>query len=328
MTLKNYTCDCHCDSVLNVVRGEGETLLNEYNVSREGPFLQLFAAWTENGSGLCDSRASSFTGIDPKDVFALAVKMVKTVMEKAPAENMTLCVTKNDVRGAVKAGKNIAMAAMEGCGCVDSLEKLHMLRELGVRFATLTWNPSNILASGCSSSGTPDDKGLTEYGREFVKECGKLGIAVDLSHASVKTMRDVLEEDSCAVFASHSNFRSVCDHVRNLPDDVAEEIVRRGGFIGLNTYLPFVAGGISYGEYDAEMIFPHIYYAAEKGWLGALGFGFDIDGVEAYARNVPLDRSIHDTYARIIREKSGLDEKTQIAIRGGNFLEFVGRKLG
>ena len=123
---------------MNVVRGEGETLLNEYNVSREGPFLQLFAAWTENGSGLCDSRASSFTGIDPKDVFALAVKMVKTVMEKAPAENMTLCVTKNDVRGAVKAGKNIAMAAMEGCGCVDSLEKLHMLRELGVRFATLT----------------------------------------------------------------------------------------------------------------------------------------------------------------------------------------------
>lgn len=325
--IMNYTCDCHCDSVLNVVRGDGGTLVNEYNVSREGPFLQLFATWTENGSGLCDRRASEFTGIEPSDIFKLAVKMVETVREKAPFENMTFCESTAEVLKASSQGRNIAMASMEGCGCVDTLEKLHYLRKLGVRFATLTWNPSNILASGCSATGTSEDRGLTDYGREFIKECGKLGIAVDLSHASDKTMRDVLEEDCCAVFASHSNFREVCDHVRNLPPDVAEEIVNRGGFIGLNTYLPFVIEDVPFELYDAEMILHHVYYAADNGWLGSLGFGFDIDGVEAYARNVPLDRSIHDTYMKILSENSCLHEDTLRAIRGGNFFDFLERKI-
>ena len=318
----DFVCDCHNDSILRIGCGEYGSLISPYNVSSKHRFLQIFAIFNENGSGLCEEGVAENFGIDQKDLYGAVLRFCD-IYADTKYGSFTRCLSYDDVGKAALKGENCGMLAVEGAGMVDTLEKLHALHEKQVRFITLTWNFSNCIASGCAVTGTDNDKGLTDYGREFVKECGRLGIAVDLSHASVNTMRDVLETAEGPVFATHSNFRAVCDHVRNLPDDVAEGIVEKGGFIGLNTYLPFVRSGIGFDQYDPEMLFDHIDHAIKKGFDKNLGFGFDIDGVEAYAKGITFDRSIHDQYLglKVFNEK--YDAETVYGIRCGNFLRFL-----
>jgi len=135
-------------------------------------------------------------------------------------------------------------------------------------YVSLTWNGENRCGGGAGA-----DKGLTEDGRAILEALDRR-VALDLSHASDRLAYDMAEHSSRLLIASHSNFRSVMNASRNLPDDLAQEIVKRDGVIGLNVIKPFIGN-------SKDSFFDHIDYALSHGWEGALSFGADFYSMES-----------------------------------------------
>ncbi|GAB3267575.1 dipeptidase [Sinomonas notoginsengisoli] len=144
------------------------------------------------------------------------------------------------VRAAVGRGRIASLMGAEGGHSIaGSLGVLRMLARLGVRYMTLTHNDDVPWA--CSATGAAmergEDTGLTEFGREVVAEMNRVGMLVDLSHVSPRTMVDALEATHEPVVFSHSSARAVCDHPRNVPDHVLEHLPGNGGIL-MVTFVP------------------------------------------------------------------------------------------
>jgi len=153
------------------------------------------------------------------------------------------------IRAAKKAGKIAVLIGIEGGHAIeDSLAALASYRRLGVRYMTLTHTNSNDWADSSGSFFTlsPDAPktdvhgGLTPFGREVVLEMNRLGILVDISHVSDKTLADALEVSKAPVFASHSSCRALADMPRNLTDDQIRAIAAKGGVVMINFSSTFV----------------------------------------------------------------------------------------
>jgi membrane dipeptidase len=154
-------------------------------------------------------------------------------------DRIELARTAADVRRITGDGRLAALLALEG-GAVfnDDLAQLRALHRLGVMSVTLTHSASTTWAD--SSTDTPRWRGLNEFGRQVVRELNRLGIVVDVTHVSDDTVLDVLEVSRAPIIASHSNARTLCDHPRNLTDDLVRAIAGAGGVIGVNFYPPFL----------------------------------------------------------------------------------------
>ena len=120
----------------------------------------------------------------------------------------------------------------------DSLFALRDFYRLGVRYMTLTHNNTNNWAD--AHRDEPRNNGLSPFGKEVVKEMNRLGMLVDISHVSVKTMSDVLDVSTAPIIASHSSARGVNDHTRNVPDDILKRVAKNGGVIMINFYPAFL----------------------------------------------------------------------------------------
>lgn len=127
------------------------------------------------------------------------------------------------------------MGAEGGHSIANSLGTLRGLYELGVRYMTLTHNDNVAWAD--SATDEPGVGGLSEFGREVVREMNRLGMLVDLSHVAATTMRHALDASVAPVIFSHSSSRAVCDHPRNIPDDVLERLPVNGG-MAMVTFVP------------------------------------------------------------------------------------------
>jgi len=140
------------------------------------------------------------------------------------------------VRRVMATGRVASLLGAEGghsIGC--SLGTLRALYELGVRYLTLTHNANLPWAD--SATDKPSAGGLTAFGREVVREMQRLGMLVDLSHVAATTMRDALDVAEAPVIFSHSSSRAVCDHPRNVPDEVLARLARNGGLCMI-TFVP------------------------------------------------------------------------------------------
>ncbi|MDQ3179953.1 MAG: dipeptidase, partial [Acidobacteriota bacterium] len=139
-------------------------------------------------------------------------------VEKYPNQLM-LCTTAAQIRQAKKQNKICALMGIEGGHAIeDSLFALRDFYRLGVRYMTLTHNNTNNWAD--AHRDEPRNNGLSLFGKEVVREMNRLGMLVDISHVSVKTMSDVLDVSTAPIIASHSSARGVADHTRNVPDDI------------------------------------------------------------------------------------------------------------
>ena len=148
------------------------------------------------------------------------------------------------------------------------LEDLYLI---GFRMVSLTWNEQNSLAGSCQTGG-----GLTDIGREFVKEAQRLGMIVDVSHLSDEAFWDIMEMTEAPIVASHSNSRAICDVSRNLTDDMFRHLCKSGGVAGLNQYSKFV------GEKpDLDTVCDHVLHFLEMDPDGEhIALGADLDGCE------------------------------------------------
>jgi membrane dipeptidase len=167
------------------------------------------------------------------------IDAVKQLAAKYP-ERLVIARTAADVRRAAAAKKVCGILCIEGGHAIE--EDLGLLRtffELGVRYMTLTWNNSLSWAEAARDPGKV--KGLTDFGRDVVREMNRLGMLVDLSHVHENTFYDAIAVANTPVIASHSCARALCDHVRNLKDDQLRALAKNGGVVGVNFYSGFLS---------------------------------------------------------------------------------------
>jgi membrane dipeptidase len=163
------------------------------------------------------------------------IDLARRMIAAYPAA-LELALTAADVERIFAAGRLASLLGAEGGHCIaSSLGVLRMLYELGVRYMTLTHNVNVGWAD--SATDTPAAGGLTDFGRDVVREMQRLGMLVDLSHISVSTMNDALDLAQAPVIFSHSSARALCDSPRNVPDEVLERLRVNGG-VCMVTFVP------------------------------------------------------------------------------------------
>ena len=163
------------------------------------------------------------------------IDCVRQLIDRYPAD-LRRALTAADMEAARAEGRIASLMGAEGGHSIaGSLGTLRGLYELGVRYMTLTHNDNVPWAD--SATDEPGVGGLSDFGREVVREMNRLGMLVDLSHVAATTMRDALDATSAPVIFSHSSSRAVCDHPRNIPDDVLERLPANGG-VAMVTFVP------------------------------------------------------------------------------------------
>ncbi|MDT0415396.1 dipeptidase [Streptomyces sp. DSM 41982] len=151
-------------------------------------------------------------------------------------ERLAEARTADDMEAARASGRIASLKGAEGGHSIaNSLGTLRAFHALGVRYMTLTHNSNTDWAD--SATDEPAHDGLTRFGVEVVREMNRLGMLVDLSHVAPATMRAALDASEAPVIFSHSSSLAVCDHVRNIPDDVLERLPANGG-IAMATFVP------------------------------------------------------------------------------------------
>jgi membrane dipeptidase len=154
-------------------------------------------------------------------------------------EAIELARTAADVRRIHSCGRIAALLAIEGAHTLeDEPRALDVFYRLGVRLMTITWTNSNEFAGSSGDAGR--DRGLSESGRALVARMNRLGMLVDVSHASDPAFRDVLAVSKAPVIASHSSCRALCDVPRNLSDEMIRDLARAGGVMHINFYPAFL----------------------------------------------------------------------------------------
>lgn len=195
-----------------------------------GLTAEFFSIYVDNDfvkKGLATTRAMDL------------IDVVYRAVERNPNE-LVMATSAEDIRRAKKQGKIAALMGIEnGAAINNSLKTLRDFYRLGVRYMTLTHNFNNDWADS-SRDTQPRHNGLNDFGREVVKEMNRLGMMVDVSHVSDKTMSDVLDVAKSPVIASHSSARALSNHPRNIPDDLLRRIARNGGVVMVNFYPVFI----------------------------------------------------------------------------------------
>jgi len=175
---------------------------------------------------------------------------MQTVFDKYP-DQIELATSASDVERIIKQKKIAVVLTVEGGHQIASdLAVLRMYRRLGIRSMTLTHFRNTDWAD--SSTDNPAHNGLTEFGKEVVREMNRIGMIIDVSHVSDKTFYDVLEVTNKPVIASHSSCRALCDVSRNMSDDMLRALARNGGVVGINFGARFL------NPKDAQGLKPNI----------------------------------------------------------------------
>jgi membrane dipeptidase len=166
------------------------------------------------------------------------IDSVYRAIERHPRDLM-LATSAADIRRAKQQGKIAALMGIEGGHAIeDSLPTLREFYRLGVRYMTLTWNNTNNWAD--SNRGPATHHGLSDFGKEVVREMNRLGMLVDISHVSDETMNAALDVSKAPIIASHSSARALSNVPRNIPDDILRRIAKNGGVVQVNFYSLFV----------------------------------------------------------------------------------------
>lgn len=264
--------------------------------------------------------------------------------------------TADGIERAFEQGRIAALLGLEGGHTLNnSLAVLRMYHRLGARYLTLTHWQSHDWADAATDAARHG--GLSEFGSEVVREMNRLGMLVDLSHASAKTMHDVLDVSKAPVIFSHSSADGVTEHPRNVPDDVLDRVPNNGGIVMVTFVRGYVAE--TFKQWDArlkgeqarlERLYPgdpeqveteleawknenpesraslsdvadHIDYIRERIGVEHIGIGGDYDGISRGPEGLEDVSTYPNLFAELIRR--GYSEEELAAIAGGNLLRVL-----
>lgn len=241
------------------------------------------------------------------------IDVVKRMVQYYPAA-FRLATTAGDIVAAQASGHVASLIGVEGGHQIDdSFATLRMFFELGVRYMTLTHVCNTRWAD--SSAEAPTWDGINARGRAFVAEMNRIGMMVDLSHVSPATMHDVLDTVTAPVIFSHSSARALCDHPRNVPDDVLQRMAANGGVVMANFYPRFISCS---ENATLSQVADHIDHLIEVAGADHVGYGSDFDGIEV----VPAGLEDVSTFPALTAEllRRGHSRAVAEKVMGGNLL--------
>jgi membrane dipeptidase len=283
------------------------------------------------------------------------IELVKQMIDRYP-ETFAIARNVDDIERIHKEGKIASLIGVEGGHSIEeSIPVLEKLFSLGARYMTLTHSDSLSWAD----SGTDEarNNGLAPFGKQVVRKMNELGMMVDLSHVSPKTMHDALDVSEAPVIFSHSSAYAVCGHPRNVPDDVLKRLKEKDGVVMVNFYSGFVVPSAAktglasytvkrdlkkkYGDdkdrINAEMkrwrdqnkvprgtihdLLDHIDHIAKVAGPQHVGIGSDFDGVERLPAQLE-DVSCYPYITQGLIDRGYTDEQIK-DILGGNLLRVM-----
>lgn len=264
----------------------------------------------------CDSNAK-----DAARLHLEQVDTIKRLVESYPNE-MVFVTSSSELKAAFRQKKIASMIGLESGHAIDSsLAMLRIFYYLGTRYMTLThncdvpWATNNLVDKyeNASSLG-----GLTKFGRTVIQEMNRLGMMVDLSHVSYATMIDALNETKAPVIFSHSSVFSICNHTRNVRDDVLLKLKENKGIVMINFANGFVNCNSTNSKTDVENVAEHFTYVKNLIGVDYLGIGADYDGVEFTPEGLE-DVSKYPNLVVSLLEKGWTDSEI-IKIMGANLV--------
>jgi membrane dipeptidase len=246
--------DTHDDTTQRFLDGKFELGPRDANGSIDIPRMKegnldaiFFSIWIP----------SKITGPEAVNRAMTQIDAVREQVAKHP-KDLTLATTAADIRRAHKQGKIAALLGVEGGHMINSdLGVLRKYAALGVRYMTLTHSGNDEWAD--SSTDKAVHNGLSDFGKDVVREMNRLGMMVDISHVSDKTFYDALEVSKAPLIASHSSCRAICDAARNMTDQMIKDLGAKGGVIQINYHVGFLSQEFR----DAEKANPEIEKAIQ-----------------------------------------------------------------
>ncbi len=288
---------------------------------------------------------------------------MQSVLDRYP-DQIELATTASDIERIIKSNKIAAVLTIEGGHQIaDDLAVLRMYHQLGIRSMTLTHFRNTDWAD--SSTDKPEHNGLTDFGKDVVREMNRTGMIVDISHVSDKTFYDVLQVTTKPVIASHSSCRALTDIPRNMTDDMLRAIAHNGGVVGINFGAAFlnqkdayrfnvslakVSGtdpnlvGKALDEFAAKNYFErdwqhaptgtatvedvaaHIDHVVKVAGIDHVGIGSDWDGIDSLPKGLEDVSKMSALTAALL--KRGYSEADIRKILGENFLRVTWEVVG
>ncbi|MEM7216986.1 MAG: dipeptidase [Pseudomonadota bacterium] len=187
---------------------------------------------------------------------ALCLQMIDAVLAsiEANAADVGLALTPEDAYELEKAGKRAVYLAIEnGYPIGSDLANLSLYFDKGVRYITLVHSSNNDLADSATDDKGPEHDGVSALGEDVITEMNRLGIMIDVSHASDAVFYDAIEVSRAPILATHSNARAVTDHKRNMSDDMLRKIAANGGVVQLTMLSDYLRTAPDNPERDAAL---------------------------------------------------------------------------
>ena len=265
--------DLHCDTALALLGHDDRPQRNlrrndcHIDLERAGKlvgYCQCFACFTT-------PFMEKWMNVSPVTVFERELEIIRSSLQEN-ADVIRQAFSAQDVEKNLKQGMMSAILTIEGpAGFGFDPAKLEELYQVGFRITSLGWNEQNPLAGSHVTGG-----GLTDLGRVYVEEAQRLGMIIDVSHISDEAFWDIMDMTQAPVIATHSNSRAVCNHSRNLTDDMFLAICRTGGVAGFNQCDAFVGTSP-----DMDTSCDHFLHLMELDPDGKhIALGADLDGCD------------------------------------------------
>jgi len=244
--------------VLDLHDDTTQMILDEgYNLAERHDYGQVDIPRMRQGgvSGLFLSIWTDSDRFTPTESIRRTLEQIDAVRREIArhAAQVELAETADEILAAKKRGRIALLMGVEGGHAIDSdLAVLRSYFDLGVRYMTLTHTNNTPWAD--SSGHTPEHNGLTDFGKQVVREMNRLGMMVDISHVSDKTFFDALAASTAPIIASHSSCRALADVPRNMTDDMLRALAQKGGVVHINFYEGFLDAAFHQreGELKAE----------------------------------------------------------------------------
>ncbi|KAJ5951090.1 transcriptional regulator family: Fungal Specific TF [Penicillium vulpinum] len=227
----------------------------------------------------------------------------------AEYNELQYCETAACARKAFKSKRISSMLGAEGLHQIgSSIAVIRQMYELGVRYITLTHNCDNAFATAATTvTETGKDSGLSEFGRDAIREMNRLGMMIDLSHTSHRTMRDAISMTRAPVIFSHSACFALAKSLRNTPDDVLQMLRQNGGLIMIFFANKFIRPD-NPEKASLEDVVDHIFHAASIAGWDHVGIGSDFDGTPTVASGID-DVSAYPRLIEAVMRRGATDEQ-------------------
>lgn len=246
------------------------------------------------------------------------IDVIHRMCQKYP-ETFMFAYSSQDIMDAFRQNKTASLIGVEGGHSIDSsLGTLRTMYQLGARYLTLThscntpWADNWLVDTGSEPS---EHNGLSPFGKQLIKEMNRLGMLIDLAHVTVAVMNQVLDMSEAPVIFSHSSAYAVCNHKRNVPDNILKKVKDKKGIVMVNFYNDYVTCSHTANISDVADHFDHIKKVAGS---EIIGFGGDYDGVTRLPEGLEDVSKVPKLVAELLR-RGWTDAEVKAAL-GDNLL--------